>query len=292
MPSVRSSSMRRKELHSKKAVFIKARFFPAKGGPSNASVCTVVPSHESYAIPRFPAVVAILGRRHRIQDCFVSVALHEDAGSDRLFLVFFTYVHGAQPNEALEHVLPGIRWPGQMIVMRVGIDNLVVGMRDAADTELATVAARRPWFQLSQAVMRAPHSSTISTATERARPYPTPYRPELRREEDDMPIHRLLFPLDKSLDRRRSYCAVTRFDAFAEGGSEPFTIPPAPPSPSSSSAESLYESASAESPEKAVDEHEPEHIRQEEQVAEIQAQEEQASGSGVDLAPKTPLGDT
>ncbi|KAI0067510.1 hypothetical protein BV25DRAFT_1835161 [Artomyces pyxidatus] len=145
---------------------------------------------------------------------------------------------------------------------------------------------------LSQAVMRAPHSSTISTATERARPYPTPYRPELRREEDDMPIHRLLFPLDKSLDRRRSYCAVTRFDAFAEGGSEPFTIPPAPPSPSSSSAESLYESASAESPEKAVDEHEPEHIRQEEQVAEIQAQEEQASGSGVDLAPKTPLGDT
>jgi hypothetical protein len=110
---------------------------------STCAVCTVIPRHESDTHPRFPAVESIIGTNaiDPIQDCLVHIK-DRDNITHRFLVSFRFHTNGTKRNHAVRARF-GIQWPGELLVMKVGVRKFVVGMRGRKEERLALSASRK-----------------------------------------------------------------------------------------------------------------------------------------------------
>jgi hypothetical protein len=110
---------------------------------STCAVCTVIPRHESDTHPRFPVVESIIGINaiDPTQDCLVTVKDCDNI-THRFLVSFRFHTNGTKRNQAVR-TLFGIAWPGELLVMKVGVRKFVVGMRGRKERRLALLASRK-----------------------------------------------------------------------------------------------------------------------------------------------------
>ena len=105
-------------------------------------VPTIVPRVESTTTYRFPAVEVLLGADSLVHDCWVTVV--DGSGLSHRFLVSCTFKPGASVNYALKSRFPDLlSWPGDLLVMAMGLHNRVIGLRGDAQLALADAAVRK-----------------------------------------------------------------------------------------------------------------------------------------------------
>lgn len=108
----------------------------------NAHIPTAIhPTRDGLAVPRFPAVEAILGPGPDLHETWVTC--EEPDGSHYRFLIAARYREDWEANSALHSMLPEVSWKGDLVVMRGGIMLFVVNMGDSVYRERAERAVRK-----------------------------------------------------------------------------------------------------------------------------------------------------
>lgn len=111
-----------------------------QGGPIQVPTATH-PTHDCAANPSFPSFEAILGADNRLHETWVTMV--DGLGREHRFLIAAQYCAGCEVNRALNGVLPGVDWRGELIVMRGGRRSFVVNMGNAPYKQLARTAVRK-----------------------------------------------------------------------------------------------------------------------------------------------------
>ncbi|EGO25777.1 hypothetical protein SERLADRAFT_437511 [Serpula lacrymans var. lacrymans S7.9] len=182
-----------------RSVFVNSLYFPASSKKHrflDVAVLSPVPTHAD-ARP-FPVVEQVLGTRFPIHDAFVEVT--DPHGVAQEYLVCFQYHEHAPINKALLELCPQIFWKGDILVLKRGTRKWVRSFRGTEEKYLAKCAVVRYFFGVPMKETRPSIQYRL-----RFRKFPeTPYRAILRSLEDDIPILRQRFPLQKVMKRRGS----------------------------------------------------------------------------------------
>ncbi len=92
---------------------------------------TLDPRRDSLAVPRFPCFEAVLGAGIELHETWV--ICYDGMGFEHRFLIAAQYRPNMTVNRALKHLMPGLNWKGDLLVMRGGNMKFVVNVGKYAE---------------------------------------------------------------------------------------------------------------------------------------------------------------